>query len=395
MDNSSVPLLLDRYLSGACSEEEQLQIEEWLHRQDMPDNEWTKMDTPAKAAWMAALYRDIQHTIGADVAGRQEMTSIPLYRRWVFRAAAAIILLLGIGTYLWKHNPPASDNLAQNKSHDALPGRDGAILSLADGRKLVLDSLGNGIIATQGKTTVQIKNGRLVYDAAGPSGEILYNTMTTPRGRQYRLVLPDGSEVWLNAASSITYPIAFAGNERKVSITGEAYFEVAKDKAKPFHVQTSDMEVEVLGTHFNINAYHDEGTIKTTLLEGSVKVKNARAAVMLRPGQQAAVSTGADAGNTTAVPAQTANIQVVNDADIDEVMAWKNGYFKFNNTDIRTVMQQIGRWYDLQVIYEGAIPKDRFGGKLPRDANASEVLKTLEQTQVHFRIEGNKLIVMP
>ena len=331
------------------------------------------------------LLASLQQVLSVD----KKLPSRGRYRR-LFRlaAAAVVVLALGIGTYRWFSHRKESQSLANNNQslqHDASPGRDGAILTLSDGRKLVLDSLGSGVVTTQGKTTVSLKNGQLVYNATGSEAVMLYNTMTTPRGRQYQLVLPDGSAVWLNAASSITYPTAFTGNERNVTITGEAYFEIAKDKSKPFHVKTSGIEVEVLGTHFNINAYGDAGSIKTTLLEGSVKVKNNQSAVMIQPGEQAVASSAPT----------SPRIQVQADADIEEVMAWKNGFFKFNNTDIRTVMQQLERWYDLQVVYEGTIPTDRFGGKLPRDANASEVLKALEQTQVHFRIEGRKLIVMP
>jgi ferric-dicitrate binding protein FerR (iron transport regulator) len=315
-----------------------------------------------------------------------------MYKRLAFRiaGAAAIILLLGAGAYLWIQHQDRPD-ITRNENrpgllkNDALPGRNGAILTLADKHQVVLDSLGDGVVTTQGKTTVLIKNGQLVYAAAGPEGALLYNTMTTPRGRQYQLTLPDGSIVWLNAASSITYPTAFSAAERSVSITGEAYFEVTKDRTRPFRVKVNEMQVEVLGTSFNINAYPDQASIRTTLLKGSVKVRSVQAAVTLQPGQQASLSASSSAPL----------LQVRSDADIDEVMAWKNGFFKFNDTDIRTVMQQLERWYDLQVVYEGAVPKDHFGGKLPRDANASEVLKALEQTQVHFRIEGKKLIVMP
>jgi len=333
--------------------------------------------------------------VGLDnPAERLPAAVIPLYKRkrLLFRlaGAAAVMLILGTGAYLWLQHQARPD-ITRNESrsgslkNDALPGRDGAILTLADKQQVVLDSLGDGVVTTQGKTTVLIKNGQLVYAAAGPEGAMLYNTMTTPRGRQCRLTLPDGSGVWLNAASSITYPTAFSATERTVSITGEAYFEVAKDLARPFRVKVNEMQVDVLGTNFNINAYPGQGKIRTTLLKGSVKVKSVQDAVTLQPGQQASLSASPS----------TPLLRVRSDADIDEVMAWKNGFFKFNDTDIRTVMQQLERWYDLEVVYEGPVPKDHFGGKLPRDANASEVLKALEQTQVHFRIDGKKLIVMP
>jgi ferric-dicitrate binding protein FerR (iron transport regulator) len=374
MDNSSIQLL-DRYLSGECSEEERQRVEAWLEQMELSQNEWTALDATAKAEWLAKLYGDIQHTIAK-----------PTRRLFIFRFAAAAILILLAGTGAWLWLRPSGENNKQvaakksTQNSDALPGHDGAILTLADHRQVVLDSLHDGTVTTQGSTTVLIKNGQLAY--AGKGQELLYNTLTTPRGRQYQFVLPDGSRVWLDAASSITYPTSFTDNKRRVTITGEAYFEIAKDQSKPFYINFNGMEVEVLGTSVNIDAYPGEAAIKTTLLSGSVRVK-ANKAVILKPGEQAGLS---EATNT---------LQVRQHINLDEVMAWKNGYFQFNDADIQTVMRQLERWYDLEVVYEGPVPRDRFGGKLPRDANASEVLKALEQTQVHFRIEGKKLIVMP
>ena len=239
------------------------------------------------------LQASLQRVLSVDKNGYNTPASqqpTGRYRKLFRYAAAAIVIItLGAGAWLWFNNHKENQSLAGNSQslqRDAAPGKEGAILTLSDGRKMVLDSMGNGVVTTQGKTTVSLKNGQLVYNAAGPEAAVFYNTLTTPRGRQYQLVLPDGTAVWLNAASSITYPTAFAGAQRNVTITGEAYFEVAKDKSKPFHVKTNGIEVEVLGTHFNINAYGDAGSIKTTLLEGSVKVKNNQGAVMIQPGQQ-------------------------------------------------------------------------------------------------------------
>ena len=304
-------------------------------------------------------------------------------------AAAILIGVIGFAGYFSMtksvKSPLASVTTqpAQLVVADALPGSKGAVLTLSNGQQIILDSAGNGQLASQGGTTIINKNGEVVYDIKeADAGEVLYNTMSTAKGRQYQLILSDGTKVWLNSASSIRYPAAFAGNVRNVSITGEAYFEVAKDKAKPFIVAVNNMEVKVLGTHFNINAYADEEAIKTTLLEGSVQVSNAADVAMLVPGQQSRLyKTGA--------------IQTISNADLEEAVAWKNGVFIFNNADIQAVMRQVGRWFDLEVAYEGAIPKDSFGGKLPMDAKVTEVLAALQQTQVHFRIEGKRLIVMP
>jgi transmembrane sensor len=313
-------------------------------------------------------------------------------RRWI--AAASIILLLGASVFVWFNNLSTRTQQltleSPNLSNDALPGRQGAVLTLANGQNIVLDSLGNSVVTMQGKTKVLIRNGQLVYDATAAEGEMLYNTMTTPKGRQYKLVLPDGSKVWLNAASSLTYPTVFAGNERKVSIRGEAYFEVSKDKSKPFRVNIANQsEVEVLGTHFNINSYGDEGTIKTTLLEGSIKVStNNAGSVVVKPGQQAQTAL-----LLPGLPASLKGIAIHSDIDVEQVMAWKNGLFNFNHADLKTVMQQLARWYDMDVRYEGLVPFRQFKGEITRDLNLAQVLKLLEDVEVKFRIEGKTLIV--
>jgi len=346
----------------------------------------------------ATLNADIRHTISAG-----QTPSVPAKvshlrpRRRTFFArplatAAILILLAGAAAYIWRqYTITAKKQVAATPSapgNDAPPGHEGAILTIADRQEVVLDSLHDGTVTTQGEATVSIKNGQLAYASreirgvCGAEFGPLFNTLTTPKGRQYRFTLPDGTQVWLNAASSITYPTVFCGKTRVVTITGEAYFEIAKDPLRPFNIKVNNMEVEVLGTNVDINAYSDEGAIKTTLLEGGVKVKSATSAVMLRPGEQASLTT-------------SAQLKVKTHIKLEEVMAWKNGYFQFNDADIHTVMRQLGRWYNLEVVYEGVVPNEKFGGRLPRNANASEVLKTLEQTQVHFRIEGNKLIVMP
>ncbi|MET0394409.1 MAG: FecR domain-containing protein, partial [Chitinophagaceae bacterium] len=306
-------------------------------------------------------------------------------RKWWYAAAALLIMAAGAALVMMlgreqDHRPAVAGT---GEQQDIVPGRNQAVLTLADGRKIILDSAANGLVAQQGNASVvKLDGGQLLYKTAGEAApETLFNTMTTPKGGQYKLLLPDGTAVWLNAASSITYPAAFSGARRLVTITGEAYFEVAKDASQPFLVRTGATEVEVLGTHFNINSYDDEPAMAATLLEGSVRVTYGPHQSMLKPGQQARV--------------QQPSIRVVNDVDVDQVVAWKNGFFQFDRTDIRTVMRQLSRWYDVEVVYEGEMPRDRFGGRLPRDARLSEVLRALEQTQVHFRIEGKKIIVMP
>jgi ferric-dicitrate binding protein FerR (iron transport regulator) len=254
------------------------------------------------------------------------------------------------------------------------------VLTLSDGSQIVLDSLGNGMVANQKGTKIMLKNGLLAYKAGAVQDEIIYNTLSTPKGRQFNISLPDGTNVWLNSGSSIRYPISFPGGERKVVVTGEAYFEVAADKSKPFFVEINGKNlVEVLGTRFNVNAYEDESLTKTTLLEGAVRV----GAVLLHPGQQGQVKTGSH----TAV--QTVSV------DVDKVMAWRRGFFNFEDAHVDEVMRQLARWYDLEVVYEGNVPPIVFGGELSRNISLSGILKALEDSKVHFRVEGRRITVLP
>ncbi len=321
-------------------------------------------------------------------------------RRWLNVAAAAVILVTIVSGVWWYSNNKKEDQITQTNreqkkapANDAFPGKNTATLILDDGTSVLLDSMGDGAIANQGQTQIiKLQDGQILYKAAGDkTTDILYNTMRTPRGGQYQLVLPDGTRVWLNAASSIRYPTAFTGNERKVTITGEAYFEVAKaiDPAKhggrlPFIVEKDQMRIEVLGTHFNVNTYEDERDIKVTLLEGSVRVlakgKESQG-INIQPGQQAVLSDEA--------------LSMKSDIDLEGVMAWKNGLFDFKQADIKTIMRQIGRWYDLDVQYEGNIPSREFSGKITRNTNLSNVLRILEQSNIHFSLRDNKIIVKP
>ncbi|MBO9682945.1 MAG: FecR domain-containing protein [Flavisolibacter sp.] len=333
------------------------------------------------------------------------------FRRIAAAAAAIIVLVLGAGAWYGFFNHKKGNEVAV--SNPALPtdvkapATNRAMVTLANGQSVYLDSVNNGQLALQGNVKlVKLANGQIAYsalqqgfDGAQPDkggNELVYNTLTNPRGSKViDMTLSDGSRVWLNAGSSVTYPVAFVGKERKVSITGEAYFEVAHDADKPFKVGKGGMEVTVLGTHFNVNAYDDEQAIKLTLLEGSVRVtlgqgfggaqpdKGDRPSLIIAPGQQAVLRQAQD------------DIHVVNDVDVDGVMAWKNGYFQFSGSDVPTVMRQIARWYDVDVSYEGQIPERRFAGQMDRHANLSKVLRILEESNVHFRLEGRKLIVMP
>jgi ferric-dicitrate binding protein FerR (iron transport regulator) len=213
------------------------------------------------------------------------------------------------------------------------------------------------------------------------SGEIVYNTISTARGNKYQLLLGDGTKVWLNSATSLKYPVAFKGRDRRVELTGEGFFEVAKDKTKPFSVVTSSQEITVLGTHFNVNSYKDEETVQTTLLEGSVSVRDTRTAVVLKPGSQA-LSDGS-------------GLQVKKDVDTDKVISWKQGWFDFDGMDLKMILRQVSRWYDVDVVYKGSISNERFGGRIKKDVPLSRVLQLLQNTGGKFQLQGNVVTVMP
>lgn len=301
-------------------------------------------------------------------------------------AAACILLLLSAGAYLWFNRSAKPPQLVQQKpvqQQDVAPGGNKAILTLSDGTKIDLNDAANGTLAQQGNASL-VKNadGELVYEADGKkSSQLYYNTMATPRGGQYKLVLPDGTRVWLNASSSIRYPAVFNENERRVTMEGEAYFEVAHNNSHPFFVNANGTEIQVTGTHFNVNAYSDEAVVRTTLLEGGVTVKNGGLLAKLKPGEQ--------------VEAGSKGLSAVMQADTEDAVAWKDGLFSFNGDDLTSIMRQLARWYDLEVHYEGPVPRRLFAGKVFRNMHLSETLRVLELSNIHFRIEGNKLTVIP
>lgn len=293
--------------------------------------------------------------------------------------AATVLLLLTVGGYfLFFNEMKKLDNTAkvEKDSEIEAPRSSRATVTLADGKVISVDSLTS--LTQNSVALIKTSDGKISY--RGSSRELLYNTLANPRGSQViDMTLTDGTRVWLNAGSSLTYPVSFVGHERKVRVNGEAYFEVAHDKSKPFYVTKGALQVEVLGTHFNVDAYDDEDDIKVTLLEGIVKVSGNNSSLTLQPNQQAIVT------NEKAVLNADVNVEVV--------MAWKNGLFSFERTGIVTLMKQLARWYDVDVAYEGTVPAMEFGGELERSLNLSQVLRSLEKSKVHFRVEGRKIIV--
>jgi ferric-dicitrate binding protein FerR (iron transport regulator) len=304
-------------------------------------------------------------------------------------AAAAIILLVSGGVYYGLHRTTKQEtektplSTAQH-APDILPGGNKATLKLANGQTIILDSAANGTLTQQGDSRVlKLNNGQIAYNASNKKSiTALYNTLTTPRGGQYYVELADGTKVWLNAASSLSYPTSFTGKDRVVELKGEAYFEVARNNAMPFKVRLNNTTVEVLGTHFNVNAYEDDALIKTTLLEGSVRISSGGSTSLLSPGQQAQVN-------------KAGSIKLIPDADTELAIAWKKGYFQFKRDNLQQVLGQLTKWYDVTVKYDGVIPDMQFGGRISRNSNLSEVLKILELSNVHFKIEGKTVVVMP
>jgi transmembrane sensor len=384
--------LVKKYQAGKATPEEQAFIEKYYAYFEQEVTAVDKLPMEERTGLESRLFQKIQ-----DEITQEQPMVIPLYRRTAFRVAAAAVLLFVVGS-LWfvvgRRGSKIPDERPVAIVQDAAPGGNKAVLTLANGTKITLDSAANGAIAQQGNASIiKLANGQIQYNTKGvPEGEVMMNSMTTPRGGQYQLVLPDGSKVWLNAASSISYPTVFTGTERKVSITGEAYFEVASVQLRSGQKQRfivdvdGKQSVEVIGTHFNINSYADEEAIKTTLLEGKVKVsakyevrsKKPDGSRLLSPGEQAIM---------------TDHITVTDQINVEQVMAWKNGMFEFAKTDIQSIMRQLQRWYDLEVVFEGTVTQ-HFSGSMVREVNASKVLNMLEKTGgVRFTIEGKKVIV--
>lgn len=317
------------------------------------------------------------------------MVSAKRKLRWTIRYAAAVIILcmLSVSAYfLFKprqENQIGTTASVHKEKNDVSPGRNTAMLTLANGTTINLDSAANGALTTQGNAKILNLNGLLSYNTVDTKpAEVVYNTISTPRGGQYQLMLADGSRVWLNAASSLRFPASFVGKERKVELMGEVYFEVAKNAAMPFKVKVHGMEVEVLGTHFNINSYDNESMVRTTLLEGSIKINKDDKSSLLKPGQQAQMN-------------EAGEIKIISNVDVEEAIAWKEGKFQFDKADIHAIMRQLARWYDVEVEYKGNV-SSHFGGTISRDVNLSQVLNMLHLTgEVNFKIEGKKVVVMP
>ncbi len=385
MQEQELEILFQRYINKTATEAEKQAFFELIR---LPGSDEILLVLaeryPVPDSTVVELPQESSGQILAAILGSEDRTVVPVRRlyftnlkmkqvRWA--AAAIIIGIMAVTGWLVLRDHKGYMQNSMAKTDIKAPITNRAIITLANGQTVYLDSAINGKLASIGNNMklVKLADGQIAY--SGTSDKIEYNTVTNPRGSNViDMAFVDGSHVWLNAGSSITYPVPFEGNERKVKINGEAYFEIAHDAAKPFKVTKADMEITVLGTHFNVNAYDDETESKVTLLEGSVKISKGSDAGLLKPGQQAQINTG---------------INIKNDIDVEGVMAWKNGLFSFKSTDIKT------RWYDVEVDYAPGVPEDEtITGDITRTANMSEMMKMLESAGVHFKIEGKRVTVM-
>lgn len=381
MTNKRMSVLLKRLREGKCTEEEVDELDAWYHslkggRADFES--WL-----AEAGGEEQLTEQLFDRFNRKMTGNQRRQQKQIW----YRAAAAILVLVTISVIFIQKKVPDNNNQAVIIKKSIRPGTNRAILILVNGTKVDLNDANNGYIANQqGIKIKKAANGKLIYERGETGGsahsKLVYNTIETPRAGQYEVELPDGTRVWLNAETTLRYPAKFVGDERRVELTGEAYFEVAHDKALPFRVVTAEQTITVLGTHFNIKGYADEQTIATTLLEGSVNVVNKISGQnkILVPGKQANIIKG---GGTISIA----------DASTDEVIAWKNGYFIFDNQDIKSIMKLISRWYDVDIDYK--LSKSvRFGGTFSRSSDITKLLKNFELLgNVHFELKERRITV--
>lgn len=396
-----IHFLFSGYTEGRLTREELDELLVWLY--DMPEEEKAVLSFPLQELWQQAKDAKLPSTasgVNWDNVYQQVIQSDDnsnviaignknTKSRWISIAAAVIGICIFSAVY-WLRPKPAGKEIVQQPAKNRLPetvmpGSNNAILTLSGGTQIVLDSAADGRLAEQGGTEViKLKGGQLAYRAGG-NRAIVYNIISTPRAANYQVTLSDGSKIWLNAASSIRFPAVFSDTSRNVELTGEAYFEVAKNQKSPFRVTVKrsdakggDMEVEVLGTHFNVMAYDDERDVKTTLLEGAVKVKHGNSGGILEPGRQAQLSR--EDGKIS-----------MSQANVNMAVAWKNGYFYFDKSDVKSIMRQVGRWYDLDIKYEGNLTDMLFSGKIEKKLPLSGILNLLKQGKINFLIEGKQL----
>ncbi len=383
MEKATFFKLLDKYIAGEASLEEEQQLLNFYGSFNKSNETHSELDIPSLDDRMLKRLME-----GVEVTEPVRKSRTGIIAK--LSIAATIILAATASLYFYNNNQETEPEFFAeiNPKNDIAPGDSKAILTLADGSRISLDDAAKGFVASQGNTSItKTEDGQIVYEKneeglRGLGGSVAVNTIQTPKGGRYNITLPDGSKVWLNSASSLSYPTTFSGSERKVKLIGEAYFEIAKRKNVPFRVESNNQVVEVLGTHFNINSYEDEAYIKTTLLEGSVRIilNSAKSNTqLLKPGEQSLTSSSEP------------DIKIQH-TDTEKAIAWKNGYFKFKNTPIRDIMREIERWYDVELVYDGKLAPDEFTGYISNDVKISGVLKMLEESGgIKFSVKGRKI----
>jgi transmembrane sensor len=387
--------LFAKYLLNQCSAAE---VKELLAHFNIPEDEKllrqlilesfetadAETEVVTSHAALDETYASIQKHLDANKGKR-----VSLIHTSAFRIAAALVIIAGAAIIfqLTRNNNKNQDSIVKSDAvpQEIAPGKNKGVLTLSDGSSITLETAQNGPLTQQGNSRIEkSSDGQLAYKLLNEKpSEVFFNSIATPRGGQYQVVLSDGTKVWLNAASSLRFPAAFSGSERMVELAGEAYFEVAKNASLPFVVKVdARTKIEVLGTHFNVTAYKDESSVNTTLLEGRVKLTAIATgdSRIMNPGEQAALL-------------DNGKISINQHTDTDQVVAWKNGTFNFNNADLGTVLRQLSRWYDVDFKFEGPVPQRQFHGEIQRDLKLSQVLMLLEKNDVFCRLEGKTLIV--
>lgn len=392
-DKERVVYLIEKSFSATLTEAEKADFDNWLMTGENREEYLTLITDRMLDAETIVPYNDVywqpvlEKVLNADrslpAASQPYHTRRIGYKTWMSVAATLLVVAAGI-LYFFSQTRLKTGDGRLNMANIA-PGHTGALLTLANGTVLELDSLPNGVVATDNGSAIMLRNGQLAYGKANSvNTATAYNTISTPMGRQFQLSLPDGTKVWLNSGSSLRYPLDFSGAERRVFVTGEAYFDVSARAGMPFVVDANGRgEIQVLGTEFNINAYSNEPLVAATLVNGAVRFNMGNQQLLLKPGQQA-------------LYAETRGIKLNDRPDIAQVTAWKNGVFNFDNLPLDQVMRQLARWYNIEVEYAGAVPDIEFFGEMGKNLNLLQVLQVLEKSGVKFKINQNsKLVVMP
>ncbi len=381
--NNHIAVLLIKRLTGELTDFEELELKQWMQQSE--DNRKVADEFLKNDSFKEGL-RDLmqKETIWERIQEQINLRSGKVIRvNWYKRIAiaASVFLVFGLSAYLaFFQKSDRNKGQEVTKTADINPGGYKARLILSDGRSIILDSAADGELAQQGNTSVLNKNNQLVYESSAHLGTVEYNTLATGRAEMYSLTMADGTKVWLNSESSIYFPVAFNDKERRVEVIGEVYIQVAKNPSKPFIVSANGLEVLALGTEFNLNSYKDEDGISTTLVEGTVKVSKGGINTILQPGQQTKLIR-----NGQFTPPASINI--------DEITGWRNGWFHFESADLKTILRQFARWYDVEVVYEGPVKNRKFFGIVKRSSSLSTVLEMLHDNDIIFRIDGKKLIV--